>query len=892
MKRWLRCTATACCLTLLFSLFASCDSNGGKHRHLEIVDQAVEATCTEDGKTEGKHCAVCKEILVQQQVVPAKGHTEVVDQAVEATCTTPGKTEGKHCSVCNTVIVKQEIVPAKGHSYGDWQSDEINHWKTCLICEESDEKGSHAWDKGVITKPATESETGEKTYTCTVCKTTKKEVIPELIHTHTYSDEWTTDVEATCTKPGSKSRHCTSCGEKTDITEIPTIAHTEVTDAAIAATCLKSGKTEGKHCSVCNTVIVKQEVVPAKGHSYGDWQFNETKHWKECKNGCGTKIDESLHTRNEQNKCSVCNKEMGDQLLPYEEDKKLYSYRPQITNEMPAVYINTTSGSNSWATDLNQQSKLNNQIEYNEATISVKNCEEKYAMENVAGSVKVRGNYTLNYAKKSLRIKFDKKQAMLGLNNGAKCKSWVLLADWKDLGMSNNTTALYFGKTVLGSDGYYSTDYRNVEVYLNGQYWGVYLLVEQQQINKNRVDIAEAEDGYTGTDIGYLIEYDGYYDQEDVNNGGDYTFTMNYNAWQKGYTLKCDIYSQAQVNFIRNYMNNVYKIVTEALNGRYYKFNASYTGLETASGTYTNAQETIGAVLDVQSLADSYIIQEIACDPDIAWSSFYMDVDMSAEGDKKLRFEAPWDFDSAFGIREGYCNNAQELYAAKSNNPWLNLLVNQSWFTAKVKEKWQKLADYGVLKTSLELVQEQKTMYQSYYARNNIRWQSRLNEGNGELVGTLNSYKDAATAQGLASDYHYNWLYKRLNYLNKVWGDGADVLTGKKPEDAKTDETVSGDKYRFEAENGEVTGGITVRTGNQYNTSGTGYLGNVSGGAVTIPEQTVEGIGVGEEEWHTFISVKVAPVTLRKGQNTIVFTTGNESTNFDCFDLYSTVKLS
>ena len=66
----------------------------------------------------------------------------------------------------------------------------------------------------------------------------------------------------------------------------------------------------------------------------------------------------------------------------------------------------------------------------------------------------------------------------------------------------------------------------------------------------------------------------------------------------------------------------------------------------------------------------------------------------------------------------------------------------------------------------------------------------------------------------------------------------------------------------------------------------------VNGSAVTIPERTVEGIGFGEEEWHTFISVKVAPVTLRKGQNTIVFTTGNESTNFDCFDLYSTVKLS
>ena len=135
------------------------------------------------------------------RTVVKEGHKVVKDAAVAATCETTGKTEGSHCSVCGTVLKSQTTIAALGHS----------------------------WDGGKVTKAATCTTAGTKTYTCTRCKKTRTETIAAT-------------------------------------------GHKVVKDAAVAATCETTGKTEGSHCSVCGTVLKAQTTTAALGHDYGEWK--------------------------------------------------------------------------------------------------------------------------------------------------------------------------------------------------------------------------------------------------------------------------------------------------------------------------------------------------------------------------------------------------------------------------------------------------------------------------------------------------------------------------------------------------------------------------------------------------------------------------------------------
>ena len=165
-----------------------------------------------------------------------------------------------------------------------------------------------------------------------------------------------------------------------------------------------------------------------------------------------------------------------------------------LPNELPVLSIDTDGA------------KIDSKETYTVCSIDVESESGDFDMEAVSGGIRLRGNSTSRRPKVPYRIRFDEKRNLLGLNAGAKCRSWVLIAEYQDDSYARTAASLSLASVILGE---YSSDWCFVDLYINGKHIGVYTLCEQSQINKNRINIEEAGEDSPALQSGYLFEFDG-----------------------------------------------------------------------------------------------------------------------------------------------------------------------------------------------------------------------------------------------------------------------------------------------------------------------------------------------------------------------------------------------
>lgn len=196
------------------------------------------AVLDEEGKETGTWtatadvtCAICDRLFDDVAAI-----TE--NKKVEATCTEPEAT------VCVATV-----------TVGEFTATEVKVLSTV------GEALGHTWDEGTVTKEPTETEKGEKTFTCTVCGETKTEEIDVLEHVHNYIGVVTT--EPTCVAEGVKTFTCT-CGEGTYTEAIPMVEHTWDEGTVTKEPTETETGIKTYTCAVCEGT--KEEVLPVLEH--------------------------------------------------------------------------------------------------------------------------------------------------------------------------------------------------------------------------------------------------------------------------------------------------------------------------------------------------------------------------------------------------------------------------------------------------------------------------------------------------------------------------------------------------------------------------------------------------------------------------------------------------
>ena len=390
-----------------------------------------------------------------------------------------------------------------------------------------------------------------------------------------------------------------------------------------------------------------------------------------------------------------------------------------LTTELPIVSIHTKG------TAVDSR-------EYVNMTLTLTNTAEP--LLDVHGSIRLRGNSTYGYVKKPYRIKFDQKHSLLGLE---KAKGWVLLADYLDPSTLHNYAAL----TLAGSSEHleFVPTPHKVNLYLNGEFMGLYTLCEQVQEQAGRLDL---EQPITPA----------------MQSLSDYNFLlcMNHNAPDKAnavegetyfYLPNCGRYFELEYPTKEDFPD-------EAQFRRFFDELEDYMR-ETVSAFQRSDRQYLSEHVDMDSLTDVYIVDRIMGERDHHWKSVFM-YSRGAEGDATLRFGPPWDYD--FCMYTAWTSAPNEEYDLSNDfNPgeasvFYRPFLDSTYYARKVSERYRTHFS-AALDSTILAVEKQATSMEESLALNQNTW-----------------YADKPTITRDNVDFFLKYLRNMKTRLDRDWG--------------------------------------------------------------------------------------------------------------------------
>lgn len=298
-------------------------------------------------------------------------------------------------------------------------------------------------------------------------------------------------------------------------------------------------------------------------------------------------------------------------------------------------------------------------IKYEDNGIKIKE-EDKLLFEDNNITIKGRGHTTWDMPKKPYQITFSEEVNLFGLGSA---KKWVLLANFLDETLLRNHLTFLLGRSL---DMPYTNDGAFIDLYIDGEYQGLYYLTEKIEIGKDRVDLNNED--------GVIMEIDNLYYKEE-----EYRFNSER---EKTYITLKDI------------KNDELKEET------FKRFEEKYNELENAilSGQWEKIQE----LCDIESFAKYYLISEFTENGDAYMTSFYLYMDGN---DDKIHVGPIWDFDITCGNDvDSIFNNAMNYFKfnhfkstvsslkktkSEKKSKIVISLMNNSSFRKFVKKIWK-----------------------------------------------------------------------------------------------------------------------------------------------------------------------------------------------------------